>query len=93
MLKYYGNLNAEKADDPLVLKHDFKSMALWGAWVAQSVKFPTSAQVMISILEFKALSPALCRKLRAWSLLQILCLPLSLLPPLLTLSLSKVNKH
>ena len=26
----------------------FKNVTLWGAWVAQSVKRPTSAQVMIS---------------------------------------------
>ena len=36
---------------------------------------------------------ALCCQLRSWSLLQILCLPLSAAPPLLTLclSLSKIN--
>ena len=35
---------------------------------------------------------ALCRQLGAWNLLLIVCLPLSLCPPLLTLCLSKMNK-
>ena len=49
-----------------------------GAWVAQSVECLTSAQVMIS--RFVSSSPAsdsACRQLRAWSLLQILCLSIS----------------
>ena len=44
-------------------------------WVAQSVKHPTLAQVMIS--QFTGSSPAFSSVLRAWSLLRILCLPLS----------------
>ena len=49
-----------------------------GAWVAQSVERPTSAQVMIS--QFVGSSPALGSVLSAWSLepASILCLPLSL---------------
>ena len=74
-----------------------------GAWEAQLVKHPTSAQVMIS--QFVSLSPAsgsvlTARSLEpgAWSLLWILCLPLSLsqrvsLPSCaLSLSFSLKNK-
>ena len=43
-----------------------KSQQNWGAWVAQSVKRPTSAQVMISW--FMSLSPALGSVLTAQSL-------------------------
>ena len=63
-----------------------------GAWVAQLVGHPTSAQVMIS--RFVSLSPhrTLCWQLRAWSLLQILYLPLSLpFLPSLTLWLKNIN--
>ena len=66
----------------------------WGAWVAQSVKRPTSPQVMIS--QFVSSSPTPGSVSRAWRLLWILCLPLSLCPcPIHTLSLSfsKINKH
>ena len=51
---------------------------LWGAWVAQSVKHPTSAQVLIS--RFMSSSPTSGSVLTTWSLLRILCLPLSLCP-------------
>ena len=53
----------------------------WGAWVSQSVKHPTSAQV--TILWFMGLSPVSGSVLIAQSLelLPILCLPLSLLLP------------
>ena len=64
----------------------------WGAWVAQSVKCPTSAQVMISRLVSS--SPSSGSVLTAQSLepLQILCPSLSLsAPPPLTLCLSKIN--
>ena len=68
------------------------------AWVAQSVKRPTSARVMIP--QFIGWSPTSGSVLTtgAWSLLQILCLPLSLLLPCscsvsLSFSLSKLNKH
>ena len=58
----------------------------WGTWVVQSVKHPTSAQVMISL--FVSSSPASGSVLTAQSLelLRILCLPLSLLLPPLMLS-------
>ena len=60
-----------------------------GAWVAQSVKRLTSAQVMISGFVVRALRWALCYQLGAWSLLRILRLPLSLpLPCSYSLSLS-----
>ena len=49
---------------------------LRGAWVAQAVKCPTLAQVMIS--QFVSSSPALGSVLTAGSLLGILSLPLSL---------------
>ena len=64
-----------------------------GAWVAQSVEHPTSAQVMIS--QFVSLSPMSGSVLTAggWLLLQILCLPLSLLLPCSqAVSPSKINK-
>ena len=61
-----------------------------GAWVAQSVECPTSAQVMIS--RFMSSTPTWGSLLSAQSLLRILSLPLSLCPSLLTLSLSQ-NKH
>ena len=62
----------------------------WGAWVAQSVKLPTSAQVVIS--PFVSSSPVWSSVLTAPSLElpRILCLPLSLpLPCSHTLSLSQ----
>ena len=43
--------------------------------------------------EFELRVGALCGQLRAWSLLRILCLPLSLPLPAQALSLSKINKH
>ena len=61
-----------------------------GTWVAQSGEQPTLAQVMIS--QFVSLSPTSSSVLTAWSLLWILCPPLSA-PPQLCLSLSKINKH
>ena len=67
-----------------------------GAWVAQLVKRPTSAQVMIS--QFVGSSPTSGSVLTTWSLLQILCLSLCI-PTLLaqclsvSLSRSKINKH
>ena len=66
-----------------------------GAWVAQSVKCPTSAQVMIS--PFVSSSPASGSVLTAWSLESAsdsVSPSLSQLSPLLTLCLclSKINK-
>ena len=54
-----------------------------GAWMAQSVECPTSAQV--AILRFVSLSPASDSLLSARSPLRILCPPFSA-PPLLVLS-------
>ena len=62
-----------------------------GAWVAQSVKCLTSAQVMIS--QSMSSSPASGSVLTAWSLFQIMCLPLSLdLPRSCSVSLCLKNK-
>ena len=65
------------------------------AWVDQLVKCPT-AQVMV--LRFVCSSPTSDSVLTAgfWSLLKILCLPLSLSLPCscsVSLFLSKINKH
>ena len=63
--------------------------------MAQSAKRPTLAQAMIS--RFMGSSPmsgsVLTAQLRAWTLLQILCLPLSLPSPThaLSLSVSKIK--
>ena len=57
----------------------------WGAWVAQLVKHPTSAQVMI--LRFVGSSPVSGSALTAWSLLLIVSPYLSA-PALFSLSLS-----
>ena len=77
----------------------FKNGKMGGAWVAQSVKRPTSAQVMNlwfvsssptsgSVLTAQSLEPALA------SVSPSLSLSLSLSAPLLLiLSLSKMNKH
>ena len=59
-----------------------KNMGSWGAWVAQSVERPTSAQVMVS--QFMGSSPTLGSLLSAQSLLWILCL---------SLSVPKINKN
>ena len=63
-----------------------------GAWVAQSVKRPTSAQVMIS--RFVGSSPAWGSALTAWNLETAAdSVPPSLsAPPPLVLCLSKINK-
>ena len=58
---------------------EYKISICQGAWVAQSVKLLTSAQVVISRCSWvQAPYRALCWQLGAWSLLRILCLPLSL---------------
>ena len=60
------------------------------AWVAQSVQHLTLAQVMISWFVSSSPHGGLCWHLRAWSLLPILCLTLSLpLPHLHSISLSQ----
>ena len=67
----------------------------WGTWVAQLVKHPISAQVMIS--QFMSLSPALGSVLTSQSLepaSNSVSPSLSGHSPLeLCLSLSKANKH
>ena len=55
-----------------------KSHRTWGTWVAQSIKRPTSAQVMISRLVTSGPTSGSVLTARGWSLLQSLCLPLSL---------------
>ena len=67
---------------------------LRGAWVAQSVKRPTSARSRSRGPRVWAPRRALGWWLRAWSLLPILCLLLSAPSPLmLCLCLSKMNKR
>ena len=64
-----------------------------GAWEAQSVECPTSAQVMIS--RFVSLSPMLGSVVTTWSLEPGFCVSLSLWPSVthtLSLSLSLKNK-
>ena len=71
----------------------YKATTFRGAWVAHSIVHPTSAQVVIS--RFVSSSPAVGSVLGAWSLLQILCLPLFLpFPCLCSVSFcpSKMNK-
>ena len=69
-----------------------KDLLSRGAWVAQSVKRLTSAQVMISW--FVSLSPASGSLLTAWSLEPSLgsVSPSLYAPPPLVLYLSKINK-
>ena len=67
------------------------NLQCWGAWVAQSVERPTSAQVMMS--PSVGSSPASGSVLTAQSLEPASdASSLSVLPPL-ALSLSKMNKH
>ena len=63
----------------------------WGAWVAQSVKHLTSAQVIIS--QFVGLTPALGSVLTAQSLepASVSVSPSLSAPPLLILCLSKIS--
>ena len=53
-----------------------RSVARWGAWLAQSVERPTSGQVMIS--QFVGSSPTSGSILTEKGLLWILCLSVSL---------------
>ena len=68
-------------------------MFSWGAWVAQLIKCPTLAQVMI--LQFVSLSPESVSVLTAQSLeaLSDSVSPSLSAPLLLGLSLSKINKR
>ena len=71
----------------------FKSPFHGGAWVAQSVKRPTSARTRSRGPWVPAPRRALGWWLRAWSLFPILCLPLSLpLPRSCSVSLCPKNK-
>ena len=68
-------------------------MSVWGAWVAQSVEHPTSAQVMIS--RSMGSNPALGSVLTAQSLeaaLDSVCVSLTAAPPTRTPSLSVSQK-
>ena len=65
-------------------------MVGWGTWVAQCVKRPTSAQVMI--LWFVGLSPESGSVLTAQSLEPVSDSVALCAPPLLVLSLSPKNK-
>ena len=65
----------------------------WGAWVAQSVKRPTSARSRSRGPWVRSPRRALGWWLGAWSLFPILCLPLSLpLPRSCSVSLCPKNK-
>ena len=77
----------------LVIIQLFQNKKLRGAWVAQSVERPTSAQAMIS--QLMSLSPALGSVLTAQSLepASDSVSPSLSAPPLLMLYLSKINKH
>ena len=55
-----------------------KSHRTWGTWVAQSMKRPTSARVMISRFVTSGPTSGSVLTARGWSLFQIPCLPLSL---------------
>ena len=76
-------------------QHNIKEEKSWGAWVAQSVKCPSSAQVTIS--RFVGASPTSDSVLTARSLepASDSVSPSHSAPPPLTLclSLSKINKH
>ena len=73
---------SQTAKAPLLWENDIKMPKFGGTWVAQSIKRPTSAQVMISpsVLTAQSLVPALnsvSLSLSAPPLL-LLCPPLSL---------------
>ena len=78
---------------PLHLQNGAKNRIYQGAWVAQSVKCPTSAQVMIS--QFMGSSPASGSVLTAQGLEPALdsVSPSLCGPPWLMLCLSFKNKH
>ena len=70
-----------------------RNISDWSTWVAQSVRRPTSAQFMIS--RFMSSSPTSGSVLTAWSLESASdsVSPSLSAPPLLAVSLSKINKH
>ena len=77
----------------LSLSASQKWINVWGAWVAQLVKRPTSARSRFRGPWVRAPLRALGWWLGAWSLFLILCLPLSLpLPRSCSVSLCPKNK-
>ena len=74
---------------------DFKTYERLGAWVAQSVKYPTVAQVIIS--QFVSSSLTSGPALTAQGLPLMLCVPLSAppshLPARHARTLTKINKY
>ena len=67
-------------------------LAVWGAWVAQSVELPTSAQVMISPSASSSPTSGSVWTAQSLELLGILCLPLWPFPAhALSLPVSKIN--
>ena len=78
--------------DIALLGEERKIGLSWGAWVAQSVKRSTSAQVII--LQFMSLRPLLGSGLTVWSLEPASgsVSPSLSAPPLLTLFLSLKNE-
>ena len=85
-----------KVHMPSTVGCQMNKSVLWGAWVAQSVKRPTLAQVMIS--QSVSLSPALGSVLTSQSLEPVsdfVSPSLSDPPPAhaLSLSVSKINKR
>ena len=91
---FFTDLFAADSDYPRAFMWDQDWEQTRGAWVAQSVEHPTSAQSWSHGLWVWAPCRALGWQLRAWSLLQILCLPLSLpLPCSCSVSLSVKNKN
>ena len=84
-----GEKKKEVKDDS-----ELEEPKVWGTWVAQSVKHPTLAQVMIS--RFVSSSPTSGIVLTAWSLKPAsdsVSHSLSASAHALSLSLSKINKH
>ena len=78
-----------KGEGPNIFKNPLEGGAPW--WLSGlSVQLLVSAQVTTP--RFMSSSPAWGPALTVWSLLGILCLPLSLPLPR-SLSLSKINKH
>ena len=88
----FGNVTSSSIFWKILRRVGIKfSLNVWqrGTWVAQLVKCPTLAQVMVSRLV--SLSPTSGSLLSVQNLLQILCL--SLCPSPAALSLSKINEN
>ena len=78
---------------PSVGSRNFGRHVSLGAWVAQSVKHLTLAQVMISWLVSSSPTSGSVLTARSLELLPILCLPLSLPLPCSCSVSQKINKH